>query len=304
MSKSSKPSGFIQYVRKKSRLQERLQQDGRWKAFMDKKKEIKKQGFPDAICWIGAALHFPPTDGSDPEFTQRDYEERVGLLQDAGTAAALRVQQFNAQAGVQAPVNAAGNNVIDVQAIQLRLAEENAKKAEHYKREQAWENLRREVAKYEGRKGYKRATVTQQTLWALENDGTPPQEIDASTVPGRGALRLLRSMSMDSDFYKDIAKTAISKFATKEDTENLGHADDGRKQLEVMSQLDDIDTDLLDEGELAEYLKDRNMAEEEREYEDEQAMYGVGEGDPDPEPEVTIDPPAEEGDADVADPQA
>lgn len=297
-------SNFIIYHRKKSALFKRLNSEGRYPQFAKERKELVDKGFPIKVAWIAVGLRYPPLDGSPPEFTQGDYESAVGLIQDQGTAAELRVKIHNDAAGT-APQSDVPK-FIDVQRVQMALAEENGRKQAQTKRQEAWDNLRREVRRIEQRKGFKRATISQQTIWAFENAGTPPQELKAAEIPGSGALRLLRQMD-DDVFYCDVAKSVISKYATKEDSDGLGHSDDGRKILNVMSQLDDVDTELLDEQEISEYLQakaEEEIADQEIvEMQQQPELYGVGEGEPqEEESPITIDPP-EEGQSDGNDPR-
>lgn len=255
----------------KKQLRARLEREGRWSDFLKAKSAYKREyHLPENVNWIAIALRFPPLDdAAKPEFKPDDLVRRMAQYAPGGGARSRPVT----------------GDITPEQAIEAQLANMKAMSGqtkEEARRELEWEDLRKRVVAREGRKSFKKPSQSENTLWATEWCGTPPREIKASDVPGRGALQLLRTMSTDSKFYQDVARIVINKYASKDDdTSEQGIRDDDRKHLVLMKKLENYDPEVLDDVELTQIL--------EQEAKDADTPDII---DDDSEDEFGVDPPA------------
>jgi hypothetical protein len=258
------------YMLTKAALRKRLEEEGRWGQFVAERRRLKKETkLIDPLIWIGAAQKFKPLDGRPPEFTQEDYDVRVGLQMTSKTPSAMRGLGKNALTQEE----------IADQQIQM-VALSNGDKLRKAK-EAMWRNLLNKVSNREKRKTYVRPTVSEELLWVYQYAGTPPEECEGPHLPpSRGALRMYKEC-VEGTFYQEIARIVINKFASKdEDVTGHGIRKDKEKKLELMERLEDYDPEVLDDVELAEAFAEQEKSREAGElYDDDEEEFGFGEDD-------------------------
>lgn len=247
MTQPNIPPNFAKHeAAKRKKLRARLESEGRWETYLTRRKAFRAEhGTSDHINWIAVAFEFPPLDGGPAEFGDADLKFRLAQFQPAEPSASKLIgpdgQEYDASALLEA----------HLAANRAQMGKKSPAELAKLAREKDWEDLRRKVVAREGRKSYKKPTVAECTLFAWEYSGTPPAEIKPSEVPGRAALPLLMKMS-DEGFYTDVSKIVIQKYASKDDdVSEQGIRDDNRKKLLIMSKLENYDTELLDDVELA-----------------------------------------------------
>lgn len=221
------PLTTAQFRERRKALADRLKRTGLHAAFLRKVREIKDKSASSLPPWMNEiaaslAAEFQPTDGSPPEFTLDDYQERL--------------EKLNAQT-----LTPEASQVAAVLVGAIQGAEDHAERTR--KINAKWENFRRAVARAV-KSGRSRVSDDEVTVvrWVFKRAGTPVDEIDPLEVPGEGAVKLLRMVQDDSEMYREFIKSHMQKLLTKTlDSDVSGGYADDRKQLRLMDRLDDIE---------------------------------------------------------------
>ena len=215
-----------EFTELKSKMLARIKREGRFADFDKRRKAFKIESNLPAFLVdvaVGILTEFAPLDGSAPEFTQRDYEDR--LAQFMGTPTASTPEAATAALATTKAVNTANRAMSD---------------------DDKWENLRRRVAAAV-KSGRSRVSDDEGSMarWIIKRAGTPVEEIDTLEVPGEGAVKLLRRVHDNERAYDDFISGCFTKLMTKAVDNNQvgGYEDDGRKQLSAMDKLDAVDPD-------------------------------------------------------------
>lgn len=80
-----------------------------------------------------------------------------------------------------------------------------------------------------------KVNIHRDLLWVYSNAGSNPDDIDPETIPGKGALNLLKATQGDRQFYLKLVEKILP---SKAEIDNINKfSDDGR---EVLSLLDKV----------------------------------------------------------------
>lgn len=221
------PDRNTEFAELKSKMLARIKTEGRWTEFDARRKAMKRESNLPAFLVdvaIGVLAEFAPLDGSAPEFTMRDYEERLRLFKGSAATTA-KPEAVAAVMAVNKTINEANKSVND---------------------DDKWETLRRRVASAI-KSGRSRVSDDEGSMarWIIKRAGTPVDEIDPLEVPGEGAVKLLRRIQTNERAYDDFISGCFTKLMTKAVDNNQvgGYEDDGRKQLAAMEKLEAVDPD-------------------------------------------------------------
>lgn len=187
-----------------------MHRERRWDEYITRRETHKRNGVPAGTAWRLAALEMPPLDGSKPEFEPTD--EMAELL---------------AQAGGQVPEPEV-KKIVQWKDYTAKVSEAIVEGVH------SWDNLRNGVDK--SRKGSEVDIIQ----WCFQHAGTPVSDIEPSSVPNQGAVRLLQWMKSSPGNYGEFIRNIWSK--TIPDRKTLEwqskFTDDGRQQFSLLDELE------------------------------------------------------------------